>query len=260
MNTVEASPLLLSLREVGLRYPSGSVALDHLSFELREGEFLSVLGPSGCGKSTALRLIAGLERPGAGTVVWAGGGMPELGFVFQESTLMPWATVADNVLLPLRLQGRTRASAAATIAGALERVGLTDAAQAYPHELSGGMKMRASIARALVLRPRLLLMDEPFGALDELTRLKLNDDLLAIQAEQGFAVVFVTHSVYESVYLADRVLLMSPSPGRIHEEIRIEPRGPRGEAFRNSVHYGEQCVAVSRALRRAVEGVAARSA
>jgi NitT/TauT family transport system ATP-binding protein len=260
MNTAEASPLLLSLREVGLRYPNGGVALDRLSFELREGEFLSVLGPSGCGKSTALRLIAGLERPGAGTVVWSGGRMPELGFVFQEPTLMPWASVADNVFLPLRLQGRTRASAAATITAALERVGLTDAALASPHELSGGMKMRASIARALVLRPRLLLMDEPFGALDELTRQKLNDDLLAIQAEQGFAVVFVTHSVYESVYLADRVLLMGRSPGRIHEEVRIDPRGPRGEAFRAAVHYGDQCVAVSRALRRAVDGVAVRTA
>lgn len=255
MNTAEASPLL-SLRELGLRYPNGIVALDRLSFDLRAGETVSVLGPSGCGKSTALRLIAGLERPGSGTVTWAGGSMPELGFVFQEPTLMPWATVADNVWLPLRLQGRTRAAAATTIDTALDRVGLTAAAKVYPHELSGGMKMRASIARALVLRPRLLLMDEPFGALDELTRQRLNDDLLAIQAEQGFAMVFVTHSVYESVYLADRVLLMGPAPGRLHEEIRIEPRGPRGEAFRTAAHYGEQCVAVSRALRRAVQGVA----
>ncbi|QAZ39181.1 ABC transporter ATP-binding protein [Methylibium sp. Pch-M] len=255
MNTAEASPLL-SLRELGLRYPNGIVALDRLSFDLRAGETVSVLGPSGCGKSTALRLIAGLERPGSGTLVWTGGSAPELGFVFQEPTLMPWATVADNVWLPLRLQGRTRAAAATTIDAALDRVGLTAAANVYPHELSGGMKMRASIARALALRPQLLLMDEPFGALDELTRQKLNDDLLAIRAEQGFAMVFVTHSVYESVYLADRVLLMGPAPGRLREEIRIEPRGPRGEAFRTAAHYGEQCVAVSRALRRAVEGVA----
>ena len=137
MNTAEASPLLLSLREVGLRYPNGGVALDRLSFELREGEFLSVLGPSGCGKSTALRLIAGLERPGAGTVVWSGGRMPELGFVFQEPTLMPWASVADNVFLPLRLQGRTRASAAATITAALERVGLTGCSTGLPSRVVG---------------------------------------------------------------------------------------------------------------------------
>jgi NitT/TauT family transport system ATP-binding protein len=257
--TPAAEPLL-SLRRIGKRFPNGVQALDGLALDIGPREFISLLGPSGCGKSTALRVIAGLEAPSTGTLGWQGDAAPALGYVFQEPTLMPWATVADNVFLPLRLQGRSRAECAGAIAEALERVGLARFADAWPRELSGGMKMRVSIARALVTRPRLLLMDEPFAALDELTRLKLNDDLLAIQAEQGFAVVFVTHSVYESVYLADRVLVMAPSPGRLSAELAIDEPRPRLDAFRTSARYNTLCVAASAALRAALPRATAADA
>lgn len=248
---MDTAPPLLRLQALDKRYPGGTQALAGLTLEVGAREFVALLGPSGCGKSTALRLIAGLDRPDAGTLQWAGA-MPTLGYVFQEPTLMPWATVADNVYLPLRLQGRARGEATAAIGTMLARVGLADFAGAYPRELSGGMKMRVSIARALVTRPGLLLMDEPFAALDELTRQQLGEDLLAIQAEQGFAVVFVTHSVHESAYLADRVLVMSPRPGRIAAEWRIDEPRPRGEAYRLSARYDAHRVAVSRALRDAM--------
>ncbi|WP_295645713.1 ABC transporter ATP-binding protein [uncultured Methylibium sp.] len=248
---MDTAPPLLRLQALDKRYPGGTQALAGLTLEVGVREFVALLGPSGCGKSTVLRLIAGLERPDAGSLQWSGA-VPTLGYVFQEPTLMPWATVADNVYLPLRLQGRTRGEAAAAIDAMLARVGLADFAHAYPRELSGGMKMRVSIARALVTRPGLLLMDEPFAALDELTRQQLGEDLLAIQAEQGFAVVFVTHSVHESAYLADRVLVMSPRPGRVAAESRIDEARPRGEAYRLSARYDAHRVAVSRALRDAM--------
>ncbi len=242
---------LLRLQAIDKRYPGGMQALAGLTLTVGAREFVALLGPSGCGKSTALRLIAGLEAAGSGSLAWAGA-LPTLGFVFQEPTLMPWATVSDNVFLPLRLQGRARAEAAPLIDRMLDRVGLSSFAAAYPRELSGGMKMRVSIARALVTRPGLLLMDEPFAALDELTRQQLGEDLLAIQAEQGFAVVFVTHSVHESTYLADRVLVMTPRPGRVAAEWRIDEPRPRGEAYRLSARYDAHRVAVSRALRDAM--------
>ena len=248
---------LLTLRGVDKSFPNGVTALAGLDLEVREGEFLSLLGPSGCGKSTALRLIAGLAAPDAGQIDWRGGERPEIGFVFQDATLMPWASVFENVWLPLRLRGQSRDEAAPRILDALGRVGLGDFAKAFPRELSGGMKMRVSIARALVLRPALLLMDEPFAALDEITRLRLNRDLLALQADLGATILFVTHSVYESVYLSSRIVVFSQRPGRIVEDIAVAPPGPRDEEFRVSAFYVERCRAASQALEAVMsEGVA----
>ena len=243
---------LLSLKQIGKTFANGTRALDQLDLTVARGEFISLLGPSGCGKSTALRLMAGLEQPDSGSLTW-GETKPDIGFVFQDPTLMPWANVFDNVFLPLRLKGVARADALPKIMDALTRVGLGDFAQSFPRELSGGMKMRASIARALVLRPSLLLMDEPFAALDEITRLKLNRDLLELQAELGMTVIFVTHSVYESAYLSSRICVFSNRPGRIIETIEVGPSGPRGEEFRLTSAYLETCQRASAALENAME-------
>jgi len=245
---------LLRLSAVSKRYANGHLALDGLDLTVGDGEFLSLVGPSGCGKSTALRLMAGLEVPSAGTLLRRSGTMPALGFVFQEPTLMPWARVADNVFLPLRLAGQARDEAAAAVQDALERVGLAQRADAWPRELSGGMRMRVSIARALVTRPQLLLMDEPFAALDEISRQRLDNDLLALWREQRFAVVFVTHSVDEAVYLSERVVVMAaPAHGRPATEFRIDEPGVRSDAFRGSAAYRTHCIAVTQALRVALE-------
>jgi NitT/TauT family transport system ATP-binding protein len=245
-------PPLVRLRQVGKTFSNGTLALQGLNMELRAGEFVSLLGPSGCGKSTALRLIAGLGAPSEGAVEWPSGkGLP-LGFVFQEPTLMPWRTVAGNVQLPLRLAGVSRAEAAPRIADALARVGLTGFERSYPRQLSGGMKMRVSIARALVTRPSLLLMDEPFAALDEITRTRLNDDLLGVWAAQRLTIGFVTHSVFESVYLSSRILVMAARPGRVVADITIDAPYPRDEAFRTSEPYNRYCRTVSAALHQAM--------
>lgn len=249
-------PPLLSLRGVAKRYPNGTLALDHFDLDLAARDFVALLGPSGCGKSSALRLIAGLEAPSAGTLTWHDpAAAQQLGCVFQEPTLMPWARVVDNVFLPLRLRGQSREAAAPALAEVLRRVGLSRFADAYPRELSGGMRMRVSIARALLTRPRLLLLDEPFGALDEITRQQLGADLLAICAEQGFGVVFVTHSVDESVALAERILVMAPRPGRVLEQIEVDAPAPRAAAWRHSAGYAAQCRRVSQALQAALAGV-----
>ncbi|HKD48637.1 MAG TPA: ABC transporter ATP-binding protein [Rhizomicrobium sp.] len=216
---------LLTLKGVGKRFANGVAALSDLSFQVMDGEFVSLLGPSGCGKSTALRLIAGLIGPDRGTINWQGA-RPELGFVFQEPTLMPWADALGNSRLPLDLKDVPRREGEARASRALARLGLQDFLHAYPRQLSGGMKMRVSIARALAASPRLLLMDEPFAALDEPTRQGLNDDLLRLSREDGITVIFVTHSVMEASYLSSRVLVMSPRPGRIQSEIAL-PAGPR---------------------------------
>jgi NitT/TauT family transport system ATP-binding protein len=240
---------LIRLEGVEKRYKGGIAALAGIDLAIAEGEFLSLLGPSGCGKTTLLRIIAGLARPSAGRIaarVSPGG--KGIGFVFQEPTLMPWACVFDNVYLPLKLAGVGRAAAAAPVQAALERVGLGGFERAYPRALSGGMKMRVSIARALVTAPRLLLMDEPFAALDEITRFKLNDDLLALAAEQRWTVVFVTHSVFESVYLSTRIAVMSARPGRITRMIPVDSAGLRGVGFRTSPEYGALCRLASTAL------------
>ncbi|WP_038210432.1 ABC transporter ATP-binding protein [Xenophilus azovorans] len=252
-------PPLFSMRDVGKRFPNGTLALQGMSLECGDHEFISFLGPSGCGKSTALRLIAGLTRISEGALEWPerpapADGQRELGFVFQEPTLMPWAKVFDNVWLPLKLAGVKRDAAAPVIRQVLEMVGLSRFADVYPRELSGGMKMRVSIARALVTQPRLLLMDEPFAALDEMTRIKLNNDLLAIWREHRFSVVFVTHSVYESVYLSSRIVVMAARPGRVVETFGIEEPYPRGEEFRTSSRYNQHCMAVQRSLHGALGG------
>ncbi len=246
--------LLLELRGVTKSFPNGTVALNGLDLAVGRHEFLCVLGPSGCGKSTALRLIAGLAGASDGQLAWPNGGSAgDIGFVFQEPTLMPWATVFDNVHLPLRLQGRGRRRAEDVVMQALALVGLADFAGAYPRELSGGMKMRVSIARALVTRPRLLLMDEPFAAVDEITRIRLNHDLLDLWRGQGWTVVFVTHSVYEAVFLAARVVVMSARPGRIVAELEIGEPYPRDDTFRLSESYLRYCGRASAALQQATE-------
>jgi NitT/TauT family transport system ATP-binding protein len=247
---------VVALRGVSKTFANGVVALEDFDLNVRPGEFLTLLGPSGCGKSTALRIVAGLSEPGAGEVLWpresAGEGVRSIGFVFQEPTLMPWSTVSGNVWLPLRLRGVAADEARPRIAAALDRVGLGEFANVYPRELSGGMKMRVSIARALVTEPRLLLMDEPFAALDEITRFRLNNDLLAVWQALRKTVVFVTHSVFESVYLSQRIVVMTPRPGRIHTELVIDEPYPREEKFRTSADYAGYCRRASEALADAM--------
>ena len=250
MSNLSDPSLALSMQGVGVRFATGVQALDQLDLELSRGEFLSLLGPSGCGKSTALRLAAGLAQPTTGRMQRA----PDmrLGFVFQEPTLMPWATVFDNVRLPLRLQGRSAASVRDEVMQVLDLVGLTEFVNAYPRELSGGMRMRVSIARALATRPNLLLLDEPFAALDEITRGRLDDDLRRIWREQSLTVVFVTHSVYEAVYLSTRVAVLGGRPGRLVESIEVDAPHPRDEAFRASPAYAGTCLRASAALKAAM--------
>ena len=248
---------VVALDGVGKTFANGVVALARLSLDVRLGQFVSLLGPSGCGKSTALRIIAGLSEPTGGQVEWRetksaddAANPRRIGFVFQEPTLMPWATVAANVRLPLKLKG-LEADAPARVTAALARVGLADFAASYPRELSGGMKMRTSIARALVTEPTLMLMDEPFAALDEITRFRLNDDLLALWQSLGKTVVFVTHSVFESVYLSQRIVVMTPRPGRVFTEVVIDAPHPRDQRFRTSAEYAGYCRLVSEALAEA---------
>jgi NitT/TauT family transport system ATP-binding protein len=260
---VEA-PALVSLRGVRKTFANGTTALAGLDLDIRPGEFVSLLGPSGCGKSTALRIIAGLAQPSAGRVEWPGAAgddhRSEIGFVFQDPTLMPWANAADNVWLPLRLRGVSRGAARERIEQGLAQVGLAGFASSYPRELSGGMKMRVSIARALALRPRLLLMDEPFAALDEITRFRLNDDLLRLQEDLGMTVIFVTHSVYESVYLSTRIVVMAARPGRVVEEIAVDGMPHRDARFRTSAPYADLCRRTSDALMGGIMGSVAEEA
>jgi len=245
---------LVTLAGVGRRFANGTEALAGVDLSIATGEVLAILGASGCGKSTLLRILAGLVPPSAGQVRWPGG-RPDsggLGFVFQDPTLMPWSDAGDNVALPLRLRGTPRKARRVAAEAALTEVGLAGFARAYPRELSGGMRMRVSLARALVTAPSLLLMDEPFAALDEITRHKLNDDLLALHAARAATVVFVTHSVFESVYLAQRIVVMAARPGRIAAELVVDAPWPRPPGFRSSPGYAALCGEVSATLERAM--------
>jgi NitT/TauT family transport system ATP-binding protein len=239
---------MVHLASISKTFENGTRALDGFDLSVTAGEIVTLIGPSGCGKSTALRLIAGLDAPSAGDVIWPET-VPEIGYVFQDATLMPWASVFNNVWLPLRLRGTSRTEAAERVSEAIELVGLTEFAGAKPSELSGGMRMRVSIARALVTQPRLLLMDEPFAALDEISRFRLNDELLALKERLGLTVVFVTHSIFEAVYLSSRVLVMTPRPGRVAEEFAITEPFPRDEGFRTSISYAEYARTISASLR-----------
>ena len=246
---------LLELRGVEKRYDNGTLALERVDLAVGQHEFVSLLGPSGCGKSTALKMIAGLSPVTAGSIDWAnktGDYAKDISFVFQEPTLMPWTKVFENVWLPLRLKGVPRETAKPQIDAVLDKVGLAQFAHVYPRELSGGMKMRVSIARAMVTEPRLLLMDEPFAALDEMTRFKLNNDTLTLWQAQQFTTIFVTHSVYESVYLSNRIIVMAARPGRIIADIAVDEPYPRFDSFRNTPRYAQLCVQVSQEDRKSV--------
>jgi NitT/TauT family transport system ATP-binding protein len=244
---------LVGVRGVSKVFANGVEALADVSLDVEAGEFLSVLGPSGCGKSTLLRLIAGLAEPTIGTIDWSDDkGRADLGFVFQEPTLMPWATALANVALPLKLRGMAKSEREARAAEALDNVGLKGFERVWPRELSGGMKMRVSLARALVVKPRLLLMDEPFAALDEITRHRLNDDLLELWQQSGVTIVFVTHSVFESVFLSQRILVMSARPGRVSAELAVTTPYPRNQAFRTSAEYAAWCRQASSRLGEAM--------
>ena len=244
----------LSLSQVRRVFSGGRVALAEVSLRIADGEFVSLLGPSGCGKSTVLRLLSGLDAPTSGTITRDLPGHAVPGYVFQDAALMPWASVRRNVELPLMLRGERPAHRRERVDAALRAVGLADSADAVPRELSGGMKMRASLARALVTSPTLWLLDEPFGALDEITRFALNQTLLSLCQPPGdgkpATAVFVTHSVYEAVFLSQRVVVMA-RPGRVVDEIAIDVPYPRDAAFRATPRFAALCARVSDALQRA---------
>ena len=242
-------------------FPNGVRALGPVTLGVAEGEFATIVGPSGCGKSTLLRLVAGLAQPSDGSVrLWTGGadrsaGERRLAFVFQSAMLLAWCDVARNIRLPFDLghaRARDRAHEAERVERALARVGLEEFRHAYPRELSGGMQMRVSIARALVTEPALLLMDEPFAALDEITRMRLDRELAELHVREKLTVLFVTHSIFEAVFLSTRVLVMSPRPGRIVGELAIEEPRPRTDAFRGSTTFAAYCGRLSAMLATAI--------
>jgi NitT/TauT family transport system ATP-binding protein len=237
-------------------YGAGRVILQAIDLKILKGEFVSIIGPSGCGKSTVLKLISGLTPATNGTIR-VDGMTPEtaretISFIFQDATLLPWRTVTQNVRLGLELERVAKRRRNETVASLLQLVGLTEVADAYPRELSGGMKMRASIARALATNPRLLLLDEPFGALDEMTRDRLNEELLRLRAEQGWTGVFVTHSVAEAVFLSTRVIVLAPKPGRVHAVLPVDLPFPRTAQLRESPEYEALVGRASHVLREAL--------
>ncbi|HEY0758797.1 MAG TPA: ABC transporter ATP-binding protein [Acidisarcina sp.] len=243
----------VAFRGVTKRYGERMAVLADVDFSVSKGEFVSVIGPSGCGKSTLLKLVSGLTPPSAGTVA-VDGSEPAaargiVSYIFQDPTLLPWRTVQQNVALGLELEGISRSDREQRVQSMLTLVGLSDVVQAFPRQLSGGMKMRVSIARALVSRPRILLMDEPFAALDEMTRDRLNEELLRLREEGQWTVIFVTHAVTEAVFLSSRILILAPHPGRIAHDIQVDLPYPRNAATRGSAALEERIAAVSKALR-----------
>ena len=250
--TSELAVPMIELAGLTKRYGTHQTVLESVSLTISKGEFVTLIGPSGCGKSTVLKLISGLAVPSAGTIS-VDGMTPKnareiISFIFQDATLLPWRTVEANIALALEFEGLPRAAQGPRIEEVLRLVGLGDVARGYPRQLSGGMKMRVSIARALVTTPRLLLMDEPFGALDEITRNYLNEELLRLKAEQGWTALFVTHSVQEAVFLSDRIMVMRANPGGIAREIAVPFPFPRAAALRRDPAYLGLVAAVSEAL------------
>jgi NitT/TauT family transport system ATP-binding protein len=244
---------MLTLSNVSKRYGSSPPVLDRIDLVIDKGEFVSLIGPSGCGKSTLLKLISGLTNPGSGSILVDGQtpvqARKTVSYIFQDATLLPWRTVSRNVGLGLELEHVSRETRKQKVESLIDLVGLSHVARAYPRQLSGGMKMRVSVARALATTPRLLLMDEPFGALDEMTRDRLNEELLRLRAEQNWTAVFVTHSFAEAVFLSTRIIVLAPSPGRIAQEITIPLPFPRTSATRECPQFESLVTEVSRALR-----------
>ncbi len=252
MNAPAAVPEI-EIAGVTKQYGNAHAVLQSLDLVIAKQEFISLIGPSGCGKSTILKLIAGLAAPTSGTIRVDGmtplNARETMSFVFQDATLLPWRTVKQNIGLGLELERVSSNRRDKEIAGLLELVGLKHVEKSYPRELSGGMRMRVSIARALATNPRLMLLDEPFAALDEMSRDRLNEEILRLRAEQSWTAVFVTHSVSEAVFLSDRIVVLAPNPGRIHAEFRVEMPGPRTFAIRSSPQFDAIVSRVSHSLR-----------
>jgi NitT/TauT family transport system ATP-binding protein len=243
----------VELSAVSKGYGNGQLVLQSIDLRVLKGEFVSIIGPSGCGKSTVLKLISGLTPPTTGTIS-VDGTTPRnvretISFIFQDATLLPWRTVKENVGLGLELEGVTNESRQEKVASLLRLVGLSHVAKAYPRELSGGMKMRVSIARALATNPQLLLMDEPFASLDEMSRDRLNEELLRLRAERQWTAVFVTHSVAEAVFLSTRIVVLAPNPGRIHAVIPVDLPFPRGAQLRERTEFEALVAQVTHVLR-----------
>ncbi len=257
MSEALANACSVTATNVTKRFGDGPLVLDDVSFSAKSGDFVAIIGPSGCGKSTLLRMLAGLVTTPDGSIRIdgqpPGKDSAELAYVFQEPTLLAWLKVAGNVELPLKLRGVPESGRTAIVERCLKQVRLEDRAEAYPRQLSGGQQMRVSIARALALEPRLLLLDEPFGALDEMTRNHLNEELLDLREQQGWTAFFVTHSVAEAVFLANRVVVMSANPGRIAHEVTIDLPYPRTPDTREDPEFQRHVGEVAHLLRSVEE-------
>jgi NitT/TauT family transport system ATP-binding protein len=255
MNALLGAPEI-EIASVTKRYGDANAVLQSIDLTVAKKEFVSLIGPSGCGKSTILKLIAGLTLPTSGAIRVDGrtpaDARETISFVFQDATLLPWRTVRENIGLGLELEHKPKALREKEIASLLEFVGLQHVAKAFPRELSGGMKMRVSIARALATNPRLMLLDEPFAALDEMTRDRLNEEILRLHAEQNWTAVFVTHSVPEAVFLSDRIVVLAPNPGRIYAEFRVDLPVPRAAALRTAPEFEAIASRVAHTLRETI--------